>query len=76
MDIDVIIEMEPDRDLKSEVCSVKLEDEPMVPVKNSTAPLTGVAPIPSELVSDLPMPRCWEPVRERKAVRVLAKPLD
>ena len=51
-----MIEREPERDLMSEVCSVKLEDVPIVPVRNSARPLSRVVPMPSEPVRDLPIP--------------------
>lgn len=36
LNCEVTIEREPDRVLKSEECSVKVEDEPTVPVRSST----------------------------------------
>ncbi len=75
MNEDVAIESDPDMDLKSEVCSAKPADEPTVPVKNSTAPLNRVAPMPSEPVRDLLIPLVWEPARESEPMRVLDRPL-
>jgi hypothetical protein len=72
---DVTVESEPDKDLKSEVCLVKLADEPTLPVRNSAAPLNRVVPMPSEPVRDLPIPLVWEPAVESELVRDLAKPL-
>lgn len=72
---DVTTETEPDRDLKSEVCSVRLPDVPKVPVKNSTAPLNRVVPMLSEPVRDLPIPFVCEPARESEPIRVFDRPL-
>jgi hypothetical protein len=68
------MEMEPDRDLKNDVCLVKLEDEPTVLVKNSARPLNTVAPMPREPARDSPTPFIWEPAKESESVRVLARP--
>ena len=70
----VSAEREADRDLKSEVCSVKLVVEPMLPVKSSTAPFNIVALMPSEPVRYLPMPFVSETVGDRDPERDLAKP--
>lgn len=72
---DITIEREPDRVLKSEACSVKVEDEPTVQVKNSTWPLDSVVARPSDPASDLPNPFVSEPVSESEPVRLLANPL-
>ena len=68
-------EMEADRDLKSEVCSAKLEVEPTLPVNSSTAPLKMVALIPSEPVRYLPKPFVSEVAMDKEPVRDLVKPL-
>jgi hypothetical protein len=72
---DVTIEREPDRVLKSEECSAKVEDEPTVPVKSSIRPLNRVVPRPSDPASDLPIPLVSEPVSEIDPVRLLTSPL-
>jgi hypothetical protein len=74
MNGDVTIEMEPDRVLNSEECSVKVEDEPTVPVKSSMRPLNRVVPRPSDPASDLPIPLVSEPAREIEPVRFLTSP--
>ena len=75
MNEDVAIERDPDRVLKSEVCSVKVEDEPSVPVRNSMRPLNRVVPRPNDPTSDLPIPLVLDPVSESEPVRLLTNPL-
>ena len=70
---DVRMEREPDRDLKIELCSVRLDVEPTAPPRNSAAPLITVVPMPSEPVRYLPRPLVSEVVRERDPVRDFAK---
>lgn len=71
----VRMESESDKDLKSELCSVRLEVEPTLPVRNSAAPFKNAVPMVSEPDRDLPIPFLWDIVKVNDPVSDLARPL-
>lgn len=70
-----MIDREPERALKIEACFVKLEEVPMVTVRNSTCPFDRFPPRASEPVSSLLIPFVSELASEREPLRFLASPL-